>query len=863
MSDLTPSEPAPTQTATPIPDECPTEEYIHPGSKDIWLIVYVSLALGVVSFLAFCFWRPRWKTLYSARKRRLNPDVDLPTLPDSFFGWIPALYKVTEEQVLASAGLDAFVFLNFFKMAIRIIMIMAFFAAVVLTPINNHFLTPIDSDPDDKKESSFMMQSSAYLDPWEELHAALDKQSKKKKDISYLYAYLVFTYFFSILVLYILNKETVRVLRVRQEYLGTQSTITDRTFRLSGIPGDLRDERKIKNLMEKLEIGQVEKVILCRAWNKIDDLIEERDKCLRNLERTWSEYHKKLKATNSGVSGRLDGSGEDGSADSNGDESPDMGIETMHGLEEAGYGLEERERPKIRLWHGFLRLQSRKTDAIDYYEERLRRLDAKIHEARKKTYDAADLAFVTMDSIASCQMAIQALLDPRPGRLLTKPAPSPTDVVWRNTYAARGVRRMKSWVITMFISILSVIWLVLVATLASLLSICTINKAFPALGQYLLHHDWIRLLVQTGLPTGAVSLLNVMVPFLYDFLSNHQGMISRGQIELSVISKNFFFTFFNIFFVFAVSGSVTQFLPVLWGALDNTHELPKIIARSIMNISDFYISFIVLQGVGLTPFRLLEPGGVAMYVWGWLTAKTPRDFHEMKTPPLFSYGYYLPTALLIFILCLVYSVLQNGVLVLLAGLVYFTFSYFTYKYQLLYAMDQPQHATGRAWSMISYRIVLGLFFFQLTMGGVLGLHETFKAVVLVIPLIIFTVWYGFYFRRRYVPLTQFISLRSIRAEIDPEDAAAVNEGMSPSRLTLGVLRRGSTLDEEREKGLEYVNPSLKIPLVQPWIYQDPPPLMDESTSGTRTPLDVLGPESQSSTSSLSLGDTHIWRDEGA
>lgn len=59
MSDLTPSEPAPTQTATPIPDECPTEEYIHPGSKDIWLIVYVSLALGVVSFLAFCVGHPQ------------------------------------------------------------------------------------------------------------------------------------------------------------------------------------------------------------------------------------------------------------------------------------------------------------------------------------------------------------------------------------------------------------------------------------------------------------------------------------------------------------------------------------------------------------------------------------------------------------------------------------------------------------------------------------------------------------------------------------------------------------------------------------------------------------------------------------
>jgi hypothetical protein len=33
----------------------------------------------------------------------------LPELPDSFFGWIPVLYRITEQEVLASAGLDAFV----------------------------------------------------------------------------------------------------------------------------------------------------------------------------------------------------------------------------------------------------------------------------------------------------------------------------------------------------------------------------------------------------------------------------------------------------------------------------------------------------------------------------------------------------------------------------------------------------------------------------------------------------------------------------------------------------------------------------------------------------------------------------------
>lgn len=53
--------------------------------------------------------RPRWKSLYAARKRQTDAAVSLPQLPDTFFGWMPVLYKVTEDEVLASAGLDAYV----------------------------------------------------------------------------------------------------------------------------------------------------------------------------------------------------------------------------------------------------------------------------------------------------------------------------------------------------------------------------------------------------------------------------------------------------------------------------------------------------------------------------------------------------------------------------------------------------------------------------------------------------------------------------------------------------------------------------------------------------------------------------------
>lgn len=71
--------------------------------------IVISIALGIFAFLAFCFLRPRWTSLYAARKRQKNAASILPELPDTFLGWIPALYRITEDQVLASAGLDAFV----------------------------------------------------------------------------------------------------------------------------------------------------------------------------------------------------------------------------------------------------------------------------------------------------------------------------------------------------------------------------------------------------------------------------------------------------------------------------------------------------------------------------------------------------------------------------------------------------------------------------------------------------------------------------------------------------------------------------------------------------------------------------------
>ncbi|PON27168.1 hypothetical protein TGAM01_v204117 [Trichoderma gamsii] len=858
-------------------DTCSGEDAIRPASKterDLEVQLVLSLILGIGAFVAFCILRPRWPTLYAARKRRLDPTIGLPPLTDSFFGWIPRLYKVTEEQILASAGLDAFVFLAFFKMATRIFAIMTFFAFVVLWPINYSYrnFQPLlggnhtTNDPDDWDD----LYRPVGLPLGSVAMGLADKIDKdKSRERTFLWAYVFFTYFFVALTIYFINKETFRIIGYRQDYLGSQSTLTDRTFRLTGVPPDFRTEARIRAVIEKLHIGTVETVSICRDWKALDKIMEERRRILHNLEVSWARLRTQqqyLAANTRHRNGRTNSSRNNNNHISEGDEESGENW----GLLGGGSGqthVSEGDRPQASIRYGIFGLRSRKVDAIDYYEEKLRRIDEVVIEARKKEYPTTDMVLVTMDSVASCQLIVQARIDPRPGRFLTKAAPSPADIVWKNTYEPRGVRRIKAWAITLFITILTLVWIFPTAFLASWLSICTIQKVLPSFSLWLKEHAIIHSLLQNGVPTLVVSLLNVAVPYLYEFLSNRQGMISHGDVELSLISKNFFFTFFNTFFVFAISRTGFDFWSVLQDFLKDTSKIPRAIAADVEDLSVFYINFIMLQGIGLMPFRILEVGSVFIFPINRFLAQTPRDYAALKKPPLFQYGFYLPTSLLVFNLCVIYSVLRWGFAILLFGTLYFSIGYFTFKHMLLYAMDQPQHATGGAWQIICYRIVIGLIVFEIVMIGQIASLSAFVQSVAITPLIPFSIWYSYYFKRRFVPLMKYIALRAIQPDEGSDEEQAVvddeeSDDASPSRSrTREMLRRGSTLDELKEKGLTFTNPSLIDPLQQAWVYTDPPPITmtdEESEDGGEGSEDQPTLMLPNADSSLGIGEDNVW-----
>lgn len=131
-------------------------------------------------------------------------------------------------------------------------------------------------------------------------------------------------------------------------------------------------------------------------------------------------------------------------------------------------------------------------------------------------------------------------------------------------------------------------------------------------------------------------------------------------------------------------------------------------------------------------------------------------------------------------------------------------------------MDHPQHSTGQAWSMIFYRVVIGLIIFQLAMAGFLASQGAFVRSAMVAPLIVGNILWMYRWDADWGKLNSFIALHAIRepTDVDVNQSIPDQEG----QVIRGDGRSGhETLDERREHGGLFVNPSLVSPLEEVWV----------------------------------------------
>ncbi|KAF8326836.1 uncharacterized protein EI90DRAFT_3281600 [Cantharellus anzutake] len=744
------------------PGTPPTREFKGP-----WLSTQLSLAgtIGLFSFLVFCYCQTRWPLLYAPRTKLKGFSPHDAHAHTSFSAWILPTIRTSEFTVLQTVGLDAAVLLNFLKMSFQLFTVASLLALCILMPINYHNNIGFDDDDDDKNGDDNDNPSYARLfrllpSPPKQGVPGDDWIGRLNDANSIQTLHLLFTYVFTILTLRFIHRAYQSFIQSRQIFcLQLAHSVPARTVMITDLPEHLRGERALAEFFENMELG-VESVSLVREYGALGELIGKRTDALLSLEAAWTNYvgnPSAVEAYDPSVDIRSD-------PITGGYHGEDVGDEEA---QRTRLVVPHRPRPTIRST-----CFSRKRDALEYIEQRFQAADEAVRRKRRSAkLKATPVAFVTFETMSSAQVAAQAVT--LAGKISL--APEPRDVVWQNIYIPSFSYFTRRVTVYAFVTVLFLFWVVPVTTLSTLLNYEEIQKVAPWLGEIIDKSPSIQSLVQTTLPSTAVIVLNGLLPFFLEATSYIQGERARSLVEYSLLKKYFLFLLINVVFIFLFT---TTYLALIQDLANSPAQVPKKIARALRksDAKRFFVSYVVFQGLAIMPLQLLNLGTIiprVFYRIFW--TRTPRDFAELNAPPMINYGAVYPPAILIFVVSLMYSVIQP--LILIFGAIYFGVAYVVYKYKLLFVFYKPYESKGEAWPITFARLMWGIVLFQVFMMGILTLSKSIILASLMLPLLVGTAYWGWRMHRECRPFTEFVELDKVfEAQRSGADAMTRTQG---------------------------------------------------------------------------------------
>lgn len=730
------------------PGTPPTLKYDGP-----WFTTQLTLSatIGISSFLIFSYCRTRWPLLFAPRTKLKAFSPHEAHAHQAFFGWIIPTIRISEYTVLQIVGLDAAVLLNFYKMAFSLFSVCSVFAALVLMPINLKHNIDIGDGSDDGKEDDFVPLLATSIANGTVPTPGQDWLDLISDANSYLSVHLLCTYLFTILTLYFIHRNYKKFIRARQLFsLELVHSIAARTVMVTHLPNHLRGERALAEYFEGMNLS-VESVSVCREVHSLKRLLDKRTDALLKLEAAWVDYlgNPSRAALIDSVTGPL------------------VDVENNPESTRNRLVVPNRKRPTLR--PGWFKA---KVDALEYLEEKFKEADELVNKRRRMgKFKATHAAFVTFEKMSSAQIAVQTVHATVPAQCVTKLAPEPRDIVWANLTISPGSAVARDWLVTGAMLVLLFFWIVPVAALAGLLSYKEIKKTWPALARLIDANAQIGAIVQNSLPSVAVIALNACLPFLLEGLTYMQGYRARSWIEYSLMKKYFIFLLTNVVFIFLFASTYWQLVRDL---ANSPAKIPEKLAAALQrgNARHFFVSYVILQGIGLMPLQLLNLGVVIPRLFfRMFVTRTPRDFAELNAPPMINYGVVYPQAILIFVITLLYSVIQP--LIVVFGAIYFGAAYVVYKYKLLFVFYKPYESQGQAWPITYTRLHWGIVIYLIFMSGIFILRKSYVLATLVVPLLVGTLFWAWHTEKKFKPMSKYVSLSSVFEVQRGEDTADV------------------------------------------------------------------------------------------
>ncbi|PNS18358.1 hypothetical protein CAC42_6175 [Sphaceloma murrayae] len=779
------------------------------------------LVFAVVYFALFLILRAKFPRKYQPRSTvaSLHPNERSPKLPDGLYNWFAGFWQIPDTYVLNHHSLDGYLLLRFLKQAVVTCLVGMVITWPILFPVN--------------------ATGGAGGGGFDAINIGNINNSYYRYFAHVGCAYLFFGY-----ILYMITRESIYYINLRQAYLLSplySSRLSSRTVLFTSVPEEYTDETKLRHILG----SSVKRVWVATDTKELDDLVEQREKAAMKLEAA------EVKLIRNANGARIKSEKKGGSGKTANTTATSVELENGHGR--ASQWLNPKDRPT----HKLKPLIGKKVDTIDWARTEIVRLNPLIEKEQLKhkglEVQKVNSVFVEFTTLAEAQAAYQSLTHHQVLHMAPRfTGITPGEVIWKNLRIKWWERIIRLILTTAFVTVLIIFWSVPVAFVGSISNVQALTELLPFLS-FINNVPGVILGLITGLlPSILLAVLMALLPIILRLMAKLSGDPTLSAVELS--TQNYYFAFQIVHaFLICTLGSAAS--AVVQQVSQNPGAVPSLLATNIPKASNFYLSYFVLQGLAVVSSMLLQLTGLIIFlVLSKLLDNTPRKaYKRFISLAGVGWGTLFPIYTNLFVIAICYSCIAPFVLLFAAiGLYFF---YIAYRYNLLFVNNATIDTKGRVYPQALQHLFAGLYVAEGCLIGLfaIGTGQSVGALgplILMIAFLIFTVLYHMSLNSALKPLIDYLP-KSLEAEerrlleeekyneekgIEKDTTLGPAPHKKPNLLTkflkphiyndFQTMRRLVPREieiryEPEEEANAYYNPSITSQMPLLWIPRDP------------------------------------------
>ncbi|KAH0555919.1 hypothetical protein GP486_006137, partial [Trichoglossum hirsutum] len=673
-----------------------------------------------------------------------------PSLPTGFFNWIKPFASLKDEYVLEHHSIDGYFFLRFMKICVVICFVGALITMPVLFPIN--------------ATGGVGLQQLDML-----AYGNVDNKNR-------YYAHVLIGWVFYGFVLFMVTRECIYYINVRQVWLLSplySNRISSKTVLITSIPDEYINEARLRKVFGPT----VKNVWINSDCEEVTELVKERDGIAMKLEGAETTLVKLANAKRLEAIKKGGGAPTDEEAETGGNTVEDPNDES--GSVAARLGVPQKKRPTHRLKF----LIGKKVDTINWSRTELETLIPKVDELqsnhRAGKGKLLNSAFIEFDTQSAAQAAVQTVAHHQPLHMAPRYiGVTPGEVVWSNLRLKWWERIIRTIAATTFVIALVIFWSIPVAIVGLISNINYLTEKLHFLS-FINHIPSIILGVVTGLlPAVLLSVLMALLPIILRLMAKISGAPSLSQVELSVQNSYFAFQVVQVFLVTTLSSAASA---AVQNIIKEPSSAATLLAQSLPRSSNFYISYIIVQGLSISASSLLQIAGlVVAKLLGRLFDNTPRKIYKRwSSLSGLGWGTLLPIYTNLAVIAITYSCIAP--IVLGFATIGLFLLYISFKYNLLFVYDANIDTRGLIYPRALKQLLTGLYLAQICMIGLLAIRAATGPIILQVAFLIFTILYHISLVSALDPLLKYLprTLETEEESLLALEAGHSNDGGAP------------------------------------------------------------------------------------